>query len=447
MVSEKSFTKHLGQVLLAGCIAIGVSVASESAAVAATTIDGPIDLGTATTFGVLGGSTVTNTGLTVVNGDVGVSAGSSITGFEGPPAGLATGTIHRADEVASEAQLDLTTAINAAASLTPTTSGLANLSGMSLTPGVYSGGELSLNSGGLLTLAGTAESIWVFQASSTLTVGSGSQIQMTGGASSCNVFWEVGSSATIGTNADFVGTVMANTAVTANTGATIRGRLLASTAAVTLDNNFITAPTGCEPASTPVETDSPAFTSTPPASATVGTPYTHTVTATGTPAPTYSVTGGELPTGLELDSATGVISGTPTAPGQTTVTITASNGVTPVVSSIVTFETSAADAPAATGPGSRGIVPPTAGPGSRGIVPPTNEAAPTAELPINETPFSAERVTNGATSIDELAATGTETEMPAVLSWAAALMLVGVFLLIGRRTKRARGRVESPAGR
>ena len=293
---------------------------------AATTLDGPIDLGAATTFGVLAASTVTNTGPTVINGDIGVSPGTSITGFSAPPNGTFTGTAHVADGVAAQAQSDLTTAFNTAASLTPTTSGLADLTGLSLTPGVYAGGELSLS--GNLTLDGSASSVWVFQAESTLITSSVSTITLTGGATACNVFWQVGSSATLGDNSFFVGTIMAQQSITAVTSASIEGRLLARTGAVTLDTNQVTVPTGCSGTFGTIST-SPVITSAAPPSATVGTPYTHTITATGTPAPTFTVTTGSLPAGLQLDAATGVISGTPTTSGSFTFTVTASNGTAP----------------------------------------------------------------------------------------------------------------------
>lgn len=327
-------------------LAVGVSLALVAAggAYAATTIGGPIDLGNATGFGVLGASAVTNTGPSVINADVGVSPGTSITGFGGPPDGSLTGTVHQTDAFAAQAQADLTTAFNNAAGLTPTTSGLGDLTGKSLTPGVYSGGALSLS--GNLTLAGSASSIWVFQAASTLITSSASTITLTGGATSCNVFWQVGSSATLGSSSLFVGTVMADQAITATTGAAIDGRLLARTAAVTLDDNTVTLPQGCAAPAAPIVTGSPAITSGSPTSGVVGTPYSYTVTASGAPAPVYAVTAGTLPAGLQLDGSTGVISGTPTTAGSSTFTITASNGTAPDVSAIYTTTVAAAAAPA-----------------------------------------------------------------------------------------------------
>jgi LPXTG-motif cell wall-anchored protein len=296
-------------------------IASAGMAQAASVQNGPIGLGTAQTYGTLAGSAITNTGPTTVNGDLGVSPGSSISGFTGAPDGTNVGAVHDNDAAALQAQNDLTTAYNNAAGLTPSSSGLAELSGMSLTPGVYSGGALSLSDNGTLTLAGTsASSIWVFQAASSLTIGSATHIIITGGATACNVFWQVGSSASIGTSAQFVGTVMAAQSITAATGATISGRLLANT---------ITVPTGCAAGTAPTTVLSPVMHSTTVPTAEVGTPYSFGLGAAGSPAPTLSITSGALPQGLTFNSTTGMITGTPTITGTSTFTITASNGVAP----------------------------------------------------------------------------------------------------------------------
>lgn len=324
-------------VAVAGALALALV---PTAAMAATTIDGPIDLGTAAPFSVLASSTVTNTGPSVINGDVGLSPGTSITGF---PPGIVNGTTHATDTVAAQARADLTTAYNVAAGLTPVASGLGDLTGASLTPGVYAGGTLSVT--GELTLAGTAESVWIFQAASTLTIGTGAIVTVTGGASACNVFWQVGSSARIGSGAQFVGTVMADISVTAETAATVTGRLLARTGAVTLDTNTLNAPTGC---TTPVGTvrTSPEITSAAPAPGQAGVDYGHTITSSGQPQAAYAIVSGALPPGLTIDSATGVISGRPTTPGTYSFTVSAGNGTLPDATASYTITIAAAASPA-----------------------------------------------------------------------------------------------------
>lgn len=301
-----------------------MTLASAGSAQAASVLSGPIDLGTSSTYGALAGSELTNTGTTTVVGDIGVNPGSSITGFGGAPDGSNTGVVHASDAPALQAQSDLTTAYNDAAGLTPISTGLAELNGMSLTPGVYSGGALSISDNGSLTLAGTADSIWVFQAASSLTIGSATHINITGGASACNVFWQIGSSASIGTSAQFQGTVMAAQSITAASGASVIGRLLAMNAAVTLQSNSITVPADCTQGSPPITTDDLAISSGTPPTAVVGTPYEFAVTASAPSS--FRVTSGALPTGLVIDEASGMITGTPTTEGVSSFVITAANG-------------------------------------------------------------------------------------------------------------------------
>jgi hypothetical protein len=200
-----------------------------------------INLGTASSFGVLASSTVTNTGFTTVNGDVGVSPGSSITGF---PPGTITGTFHSADATSASAQTALTSAFNAGNALPGGITISGDIGGQTLTPGVYKSAS-SIGITGTLTLngGGNPGASWVFQIGSTLTTAAGnSVVALTNGASPANVFWIVGSSATLGTNTTFKGNILAQASITATTGANITGRLLARTAAVTLDTNTIIVP-------------------------------------------------------------------------------------------------------------------------------------------------------------------------------------------------------------
>lgn len=208
----------------------------------------PVPLLTAGNFKVLAGSTVTSTttpGTTITGGDLGLSPGTSVTGF---PPGVLTppAVMHVADPTAAQAQVDLTAAYNYAAGIVlPAPQVLpGDLTGLTLAEGTYktssSTGILSV--GGILTLTGNSSSVFVFQIGSTLTTLSTTQVVLSGGVLPSNVFWQVGSSATLGTNSIFVGNIMALASITLDTGASLQGRALARNGAVTLDANTIFDP-------------------------------------------------------------------------------------------------------------------------------------------------------------------------------------------------------------
>ena len=223
---------------LAAITVVGLLLAMPGIASAATAPG----LGTATSFAVLAGSTVTNTGPSVINGDLGVSPGSAAVGF---PPGIVNGEIHLADADAAQAQSDTTTAYNNLAGQ-PCDRNLTSedLGERTLIPGSYCF-DTSAQLTGDLTLNGQGDpnAVFVFQIGSTLTTASSSAVNFINGAQPCNVFWQIGSSATLGTDTDFVGTLIALTSITAETGATVEGRLLARNGATTLDNNEITVDT------------------------------------------------------------------------------------------------------------------------------------------------------------------------------------------------------------
>jgi hypothetical protein len=286
-----------------------------------STASAQISLNTAQNFGVLAGSAVTNTGPSVVTGDVGVSPGSSVTGF--PPGIVVSGAVHAGDATAAQAQTDLSAAYNVAAGIACNTDLTGqNLGGLTLTPGVYC---FSSSAGltGTLTLdfQGNPAAFFLFKIGSTLTTASGSSIVLANsGGTTCppNVFWQVGSSATFGTGSSFTGNVLALTSITLTTGAGLNGRALARNGAVTLDTNTVTR---CA-AACPVITVNPNTL----AGGQVGVAYSQQVSASGASGPfTFTVTSGTLPAGLTLNPASGVIGGAPTTNGTSNFTITATN--------------------------------------------------------------------------------------------------------------------------
>jgi hypothetical protein len=235
---------------------VGVLAVPADAAVA------PVGLGTAASYSVLGGQTVTNTGPSKLSGDLGVSPGTAITGF---PPGTVGGAKHAGDAQAAKAQSDLTIAYNDAAGRALTASVAGDLVGKTLTAGVYkSTGPLALSGTVTLNGQGNPNAVFIFQIASTLITASASHVSLLNGAQACHVFWQVGSSATLGTTSSFKGTIMALTSIAVQTGALVQGRALARNGAVTLDNDTFTA-ANC--ATTPPPTSSaPRSSSSAPAS-------------------------------------------------------------------------------------------------------------------------------------------------------------------------------------
>ena len=205
-----------------------------------TTVQVKVILPDSFNLALLAGSSVTNTGGTIVTGDIGLSPGSSIGGF---PPGILNGTFHINDTSAIQAKLDLTAAYNDAAGRTctdiVTLSG--NLGGLTLTPGLYkSTSSLAISSGDLTFDAkGDSNAVFIIQIASTLTTTSGRAIILSGGAKASHIFWQVGSSVTLGTTSVFKGIIMAMQSITFNTGATLDGKALARTGAITLEGNTI----------------------------------------------------------------------------------------------------------------------------------------------------------------------------------------------------------------
>jgi Ice-binding-like len=199
-----------------------------------------VPLASAITYGVLGASTVTSANLTVVNGDLGVSPGTAYTGF---PPGIVNGNIHAGDAVAATAAADLGIAYNNAAARKNPTLLPADIGGQTYPPGVYNA-PTTLGISGTVTLDGKnkSDSVFIFQIPSTLTTSVDSAVVLTNKANACNVFWQVGSSATLNTASVFVGTIMAAASISVGTGSTITGRLLAENGAVTLLSDAISVP-------------------------------------------------------------------------------------------------------------------------------------------------------------------------------------------------------------
>ncbi len=235
-----------------GPVAAALAVAGALVVLPAAAQAAPVNLATVSPFVVLGGAAVTNTGPSVLNGDLGVSPGTSLVGF-GLPA-VVNGATHANDAVAANAKDDLTTAYDVAAG--QPVSGANNLTGTNLgnrtlTAGAY---RYSSSAGltGQLTLdaQGDPTAQFVFEIGSTLTTAGASSVILVNGASPCNVYWQVGSSATLGTTTAFQGNLMALTSISLNNGASVVGRVLARNGSISLINNVLTRP-NCAASTTP----------------------------------------------------------------------------------------------------------------------------------------------------------------------------------------------------
>ncbi len=301
-----------------GALALSATLAVASLTVGSASATTPtaIGLGTAGAASVLAGSGVTNTGSSILGLDLDTWPTPAVSGF---PPGLVLGTQHAADAVAQLAQGDLTTAYNQAASAPSTMNETGvDLGGQTLTEGVYTASTaMSLTGSVPLTLNGSASSVFIFQAGTTLITGSNSSVVLTGGVSACNIFWQVGSSATLGTNTAFIGTILALQSISVDTGATVQGRALARNGAVTLDDNVFSG-SSCA-ASTPSTTTTSTVAPTTVAPTTVApitagpnsTVAAGTTTATTGAGSTTATTAGTGGGGATLIEAGGT---TPTGP-------------------------------------------------------------------------------------------------------------------------------------
>ncbi len=307
---------------VAGGLACSLVLLSTAFAVPASAAQ-KVQLGTVTPFAVLGASAVTDIPTSAITGDVGLTANAG-TGYTGLTKAEVTGTIYATNATGpagdvddpallTQASSDLTTAYNAAAGQTPVTTfttGDNQLGGQTLTAGVYAfGGASTANLVGgsplVLNGGGDPDAVFVFQASSTLVTGTSSVVELENGAQACNVFWDVGSSATLGSSSTFVGTVMAVTSASLGSTATVEGRILAETGAVTLDADTITAPSGC----TVAASTSPTTTAVVATAATTGTGSstgaTGSASGNGAAAATGSSAGGT--SGSTASTTSGVV--------------------------------------------------------------------------------------------------------------------------------------------
>ncbi len=351
-------------------------------AATAAAAEAPVALGSASTFGVLAGTTVTNVISvgTTITGDVGTSPGTAITGF---PPGIIIGNLYAGGPVAAAAEADLVIAYdNAAGRNTAPVSVSGNLGGMTLFPGLYkSTSSLEVSSGDLtLDAQGDPTAVFIFQMASTLTTTNGRQVFLIGGAQAGNVFWQVGSSATLGTTSVFKGNILAAASITITQGASLEGRALAINGAVTLDANSVTIPIIVEPSPTPTESPTPSPTESPTPSPSL----TASPTESPTPSPTESPTPSPSLTASPTESPTA----SPTESPTPSPSLTASPTESPTPSPSLTASPTVSLTPSPTA-----SLTPTASPTLTATASPTPSLSPTASPSLTASPTVAPSAT------------------------------------------------------
>ncbi|TDQ00472.1 ice-binding family protein [Labedaea rhizosphaerae] len=389
----------------------------------------PVGLGTAGSYSVLGGQTVTNTGPSTLDASLGVSPGTAIVGF---PPGTAGGAIHAGDAPAAQAQLDLTTAYNDAAGRAPTANVPADLVGLTLVGGVYqASGPLALSGTVTLDAQGDPSTVWIFQASSTLITASASDVNLVNGAQGCHVYWQVGSSATLGTHSDFTGTIMALTSITVTTGTDVQGRALARNGAVTLDDDTFTTP-GCDTTPTTTTTTPTETTTTTPTETTTTTDTTTTPTETTTTTPETTTTTPETTTTTPTETTT--TTGTTTTTTDTTTTTGTTTTGTTTTGTTTTGTTTTGTTTGSSTTTSTGSTT------SSTDVTPTTRSTPGVTRPTHHHGNGGgggHHGTNGPTGPSDLAYTGTSSLLAPLIAVGALLIALGGLLFAVARTRRA----------
>lgn len=425
LMTSRKFLATLS-VLAVGLVVLAIT--SFKPVIAATA---PV-LGTVDGFAILGASAVTNTGPTSISRDLGVSPGNAVTGF---PPGIVGGTIHAGDAVAAQAQSDALIAYNALAGQ-PCDTILTDqdLGGLTLTAGVYCyAASAQLTGAVTLDAQGDPNAVFIFQIGSTLTTASASSVLLINGSAACNVFFQVGSSATLGTDTRFIGNIFALASVTLTTRVRVSGRAVALNGAVTLDSNVISVPTCEVPTATPTPTATLTPTATPASTATA------VPTVAATAIPTASAT--SIPTVAPAASATAVPTATVAPAAAPAVVTTAASSpaaaasaagaqaaappedVSSAAAAAVAAASGAAAAAGAPSAGSPSAASSQTGAPARVVTPPLAGSSSTLRPPATGSAGFAER---GATS-------------PAVV-WLLSVATVGLALtgrgLVSRRTLR-----------